>query len=122
MINGVKARILIDPGAELKFISSDFCSRNSIEVKQENRIAVMANMTEETFNPTLESCVISVALYSESMHLVVTKLQYKLWLGQKWLYEHMGGIYCSTRLLISSTRKSRIVYPQKVKRTQKKYP
>ena len=56
-------------------MSSDFSSRNSIEVEQENRIAVMANMTEETVNPTLESCVIRIGYYSETMHLVVTKLQ-----------------------------------------------
>ena len=95
-INGVKARILIDPGAELNHISSDFCLRNSIKVTQESRIAIMANMSEEKVNPTLESCVISIGPYSESMRLVVTKLQYDLVLGQKWLYEHMAKIDCST--------------------------
>ena len=95
-INGIKARILIDPGAELNHISSDFCSKNSIEVEQDNRIAIMANMTEETVNPTREPCVISIGPYSESMRLVVTRLQYDLVLGQKWLYEHLAKIDCST--------------------------
>ena len=82
-INGVKARIITDPGAELDYISSDFCSRNFIELKQENRIAVKANMIEKIVNPTLESSVISIVPYSESMHLVVAQLQYDLVLEQK---------------------------------------
>ena len=56
---------------------------NSIEVEQENRIAIMANMTEGTVNPTFESCVVSIGPYSESMNLVVVKTQYDLVLGQK---------------------------------------
>ena len=53
-------------------------------------------MTEETVDPTLESCIINIGPYSESIHLVVTKLQYDLVLRQKWLYEHMIRIDCST--------------------------
>ena len=75
MINGVKARILIDPGEELNHISSDFRLTSSIDVKLKYSIAIMENMTEEKVNPTLECCVISIRAYSESMNLVVTRLQ-----------------------------------------------
>ena len=73
-INRIKCKILIDPGAKLNHISSDFCKNNGIEIKPKNRIAVVASKSEESLDSTLNQYIVSIDPYSESMNQVVTKL------------------------------------------------
>ena len=81
-INGIKCKIIVDLGAELNHISSDFCKHNGIEIKLESRIAVVENKSEMSVDLTLNACIVSIGQHSESMNLVVTKLLYDLVLGK----------------------------------------
>ena len=77
-----RARILIDPGAELNHISIDYCKRHKISTKQELVTASMANGTEENMNYTLHPVTISVGGYTEKMRLAANKQTYDLILGK----------------------------------------
>ena len=50
-IAGIKARVLIDDGAELNHISKDFCEKHGIVLKEENYTASMANNTPQKCSP-----------------------------------------------------------------------
>ena len=66
----------------MNHISSDLCKNNGIEIKPENRVAVMANSSKESVKSTLKTCMVSIGPYSETMNLVVTGHHYDLVLGK----------------------------------------
>ena len=94
-INGFKARILVDSGATLNHISRSFCVKHEIPIsKEQNRVAIMANNSEEPVDSTKNPVTFSIRGYTERMRFVVNAQKYDLILGKKWTSNHHAVLDC----------------------------
>ena len=95
-ISGIRARILIDSGAELNHISQDFCKKHGIVLKEEDYTASMANNTPQELKSTVSPVTISIGGYSQKMRFAANPQNYDLILGKKWTTIHRALINCYT--------------------------
>ena len=95
-ISGIRARILIDDGAELNHISEEFCRKNGIILKDENYTASMANNTSQKLLSTVSPVSVSIGGYTEKLRFAANPLNYDLILGKKWTTNHRAVINCYT--------------------------
>ena len=95
-IAGIRARVLIDDGAELNHISQEFCEKHGIVLREENYTATMANNAHQKLLSTTSPVSISLGGYTQKMRLAANPLNYDLILGKKWTSEHKAIINCYT--------------------------
>ena len=82
--NGSKARILVDTGATLNHISKEFCMKHKIIIQEEkDRVTIIANNSEESFDSTKEFVTLSKINHTERMRLAVNSQKYEVILGKQ---------------------------------------
>ena len=67
---------MVDPDAELKRTSVEFCVNHRVKVKPEKRIVIMENELEKSFGSTMKQYFANIGQNIKSMKFVTIKLQY----------------------------------------------
>ena len=96
LVNQSEARILIDTGAVLDYIDSEFCRKNGIITETTEHMARMANKTTQPLTVTKEPIEIQMKGYTDQRKLTVCPLDYDIILGKKWTTEKECVIGCAT--------------------------
>ena len=87
------AKILIDPGGEINFISDSFCQHHGIRVNDCQELGEMANGVEQTLLETRFPLVLHLKDYSERVHFAVSPLKrYDAIIGKEWCSSHRAEI------------------------------
>ena len=89
------ARILIDPGAEINFISSSFCEHHEIKTQESKEFAEMANGIDQPLQELPYPVSVQVNEYTEALCFAVSPLQrYDAIIGKEWCSSHSAIIDC----------------------------
>ena len=89
------AKILIDPGGEINFLSSSFCEHHQIKTTASNERAEMANGADQELEETSDPVIVQIKNYSEPLHFGVSPLKrYDAILGKEWCGFHRAIIDC----------------------------
>ena len=94
------AKILIDPGGEINFISSSFCDHHQISTIESNEFAEMANGADQDLKETSKPLTMHMKKYSERLHFAVSPLKrYDAIIGKEWCGAHRAVIDCHDNLV-----------------------
>ena len=89
------AKILIDPGGEVNFISDSFCDYHQITIMDSGERAEMANGSEEPLQETATPIIVQLKNYSEPVYFAVSPLKrYDAIIGKEWCGAHKALIDC----------------------------
>ena len=95
LIDYKPSKILIDPGAEINFLSSSFCETHEIKTRESKEFAEMANGIDQPLKETLCSTPVQIQEYTEHLNFAVSPLQrYDAILGKEWCSSHKTNIDC----------------------------
>ena len=89
------AKILIDPGGEINFISDSSCSYHEVPIKESLELGEMANGTEQTLQESKNPLTLQIKEYSEKVYFAVSPLKrYDAIIGKEWCGAHRALIDC----------------------------
>ena len=99
-----KDRILIDTGAVLDYMGSEFCRKHGIETETTEHIARMANKSTQPLTVSKEPIEIQMKGYTDRRRLAVCPLDYDIILGKKWTREKDCVISCAANTITFTQR------------------
>jgi len=89
------AKILIDPGGEINFLSRSFCKHHRIKFKETEELAEMANGVDQPLNELLFPASLQMKTYTEPLYFAVSPLpRYDAIIGKEWCSSHRAKIDC----------------------------
>ena len=89
------AKILIDPGGEINFISDSFCDFHQLQIMECKESAEMANGTEQVLEETSKPVTVQMKNYTEPLYFAVSPLKrYDAIIGKEWCGAHRALIDC----------------------------
>lgn len=98
-VAGSPARVLIDDGAEISYISTEFCNKFKIPLVETNHMAKMANQTSQNLQMTQYPVEVQMKGYTEQLRLAASPLNYDLILGKQWTSNHNAFIDCRSNIV-----------------------
>jgi len=91
-INGVRAKLMFDPGSEISYVNRSFCLSNKIPIKDTNHLATMANKNTQTLEQTKSTISLQIQGYTEQLSFAVCPLNHDAILGKDWHSNHFATI------------------------------
>ena len=89
------AKILIDPGGEINFISDSFCDFHQLQIMECKESAEMANGTEQVLEETSKPVTVQMKNYTEPLYFAVSPMKrYDAIIGKEWCGAHRALIDC----------------------------
>ena len=99
-IAGQPAKVLVDPGGHVNFISDAFCDFHSIETKPTEELAEMANGVDQTLEELTRPVIVHMKSYSEPLYFAVSPLKrYDAIIGKEWCGAHKALIDCASNIV-----------------------
>ena len=98
-VNGVPALVVIDTGADINHISTDFCKRARICTAAAPYKAQLAKKSSEDLRVTKNKVAISLGSYIGSSLVAAYTLNYDVILGKRWCAKHKAKIDCAKNII-----------------------